>query len=185
MIHEIEGVERELGRVSSRPEIDLGTPILTYVELTPSGDPEAYSGRLRDVLAAVFDLAVRPGFDEDEVPVDTIPEWFVRACEDGAAVDSFVAEGQARHRELNSVGPWRIQDWLSRFDPELENRGWAFWDLTRSPDDSRRLRLWLDTWGEPFFAWEELRWLAYTCGAASVANPMVVKSEQWAREQSA
>jgi hypothetical protein len=185
MLHEIEGVKQERARVSSRPEIDANTPVIAYVELTPVSDPKAYSERLRAVFAAVFDLAMQPGFDEDEVPVGTIPEWFVRACEDGVAVDSFVAEGQARHGELNGVGPWRIQDWLSRFHPELENRGWAFWDLTRSPDDSRRLRLWLDTWGEPFFAWEELRWLAYTCGADFVANPMVVKSEQWAREQSA
>ncbi len=184
MLHEIEGVEQERARVSERPDSAAGIPVLTCVEVAPSGDPQVCSDRLRDVLAAVFGLAVRADFDEDEIPVDTLPGWFVDVCDASATTDALAVEGREKYRERTGAGPWKVQDWLSRFDPELEARGWAFWDLTRSPDDSGRLRIWLDTWGEPFFSWEDVRWLAHVCGADSVADPVVARSEQWAGERS-
>lgn len=76
------------------------------------------------------------------------------------------------------------QNWLSRFDPDLEVRGWAWWDLTAAPTGNGVLRLWVDTWGEPSFAWEDLRWLAFVAGARTVANPVLVKPEAWAGELS-
>ncbi|MER7307050.1 hypothetical protein [Streptomyces griseoluteus] len=97
-------------------------------------------------------------------------EWGVRAQ---------IAEGNA---ERTGVDPWEIQDWLFRFDPELEARGWEFWDLTRAADGSGRLNLWLDTWGEPMFSWEEPCWLLYACGAQAVTDPVVVGSGSWAAE---
>lgn len=185
LLYGIEGVEREFARVSGRPESDPDTPVLAHVAVKPNGDPEAYANRLRGVFAAVFALAAHADFDEDEVRVDTLPGWFVQICEGGAAADPFAVDGRERYTERTGDGPWEIQDWLSRFDPELEARGWAFWDLTCSADGGGRLNVWLDTWGEPFFSWEELRWLLYTCGAESLADPVVTKSDSWAQEQSA
>ncbi|MFV0127300.1 hypothetical protein ACLGI4_06240 [Streptomyces sp. HMX112] len=184
MLHEIEGVEQERSRVSGRPEIDPRVPLLAFVELDVEGTPEEYAGRLRGVLAAVYDLAAREDFDEEELPVDTVPAWFAGVCRGGGAAEPSAARGRERYTERTGDGPWELQDWLSRFDPELEARGWAFWDLTRSPGGAGRLRLWVDTWGEPFFSWEELRWLAYTCGARSVADPVLAKPEVWAGEAS-
>lgn len=185
MLHEIEGVEQERSRVSERPAIDPDVPLLAFVELDVEGSPDAYAHRLREVLAAVYDLAAREDFDEEELPVDTVPAWFAGVCRGGGAAKPFAAEGAERYTERTGDGPWELQDWLSRFDPELEARGWAFWDLTRSPADEGRLRLWVDTWGEPFFSWEELRWLTYTCGARTVADPVLVKPQVWAEEASA
>ncbi|MER6468097.1 hypothetical protein [Streptomyces collinus] len=149
-----------------------------------NGDPEAYADRLRGVFAAVFALAAHADFDEDEVPVDTLPDWFVQVCEGGAATP-FAVDGRERYAERTGDGPWEIRDWLSRFDPELEARGWEFWDVTRSADGTGRLNVWLDTWGEPFFSWEELRWLLHTCGADLVGDPVVAKTDSWAQEPSA
>ncbi|WP_432153137.1 hypothetical protein [Streptomyces tricolor] len=180
MQHDIEGVKREAARVSGRPESDPQTPVLAFVEVIPEGDPEEYARRLREVLAAVFRLAAQADFDREELPLETVPDWFVQVCQGGAATDSFATDGRARYAERTGDDPWEVQDWLSRFDPELEARGWAFWDLTHSAVGRGRLNLWLDTWGEPFFSWEELRWLLYTCGADSVADPVVTGADVWA-----
>ncbi|MDD9377628.1 hypothetical protein M8Z33_13360 [Streptomyces sp. ZAF1911] len=56
--------------------------------------------------------------------------------------------------------------------------------LTAAPTGNGVLRLWVDTWGEPSFAWEDLRWLAFVAGARTVANPVLVKPEAWAGELS-
>ncbi|MEU9603145.1 hypothetical protein [Streptomyces sp. NPDC048057] len=185
MLHEIEGVEQERERVSERPEIDPDVPLLSYVEVTVAGSPEAYAHRLREVLAAVYDLAVQEDFDEEVVSVDTLPAWFVGVCRDGGGTEPFAADGLAGYVERTGSGPWEIQDWLSRFDPELESRGWAFWDLTAPRDGGDRVRLWADTWGEPFFSWEELRFLTYVCGARAVEDPALAKPQVWAGETSA
>ncbi|MGX4689241.1 hypothetical protein [Streptomyces sp. JNUCC 63] len=50
---------------------------------------------MRDVFAAVFALAAHADFDEDEVRVDTLPDWFVQVCEGGAAADPFAVDGRA------------------------------------------------------------------------------------------
>lgn len=182
MLHEIEGVGRESKRVSGRPETASEAPVLAYIAVTPENDPETYANRLRDVLGAVFSLAVDADFDEGELPVDGIPDFFVDAGRDGGAVGPASEAARSRYRERTGAEPWEIQDWLFRFDPEMEARGWEFWDLTRAADGSGRLHLWLDTWGEPMFSWEELRWLLYACGAQTVADPEVVGSGSWAAE---
>jgi hypothetical protein len=64
-----------------------------------------------------------------------------------------------------------------QFDPESEFRGWAWWDLTQSGE--REARLWADTWGESFFASDELRWLVHVSGAVEVNGPTLEGSEAW------
>ncbi|MFJ8076690.1 hypothetical protein ACIQ7Q_22785 [Streptomyces sp. NPDC096176] len=184
MLHEIEDLEAEKSRVLERTEFDSAPPVLAFVEIEVDGDPADYSGRLRAALGAALDLAVSESFDDD-LPTGTVPAWFAGVCKDGEGpVEAFAARGRERYTERTGDGPWELQDWLSRFDPDLEVRGWAWWDLTGSPEGEGRLRLWLDTWGEAFFSWEDLRWLLYVCGARSVADPMLVKPEVWAREAS-
>ncbi|MEU9081553.1 hypothetical protein [Streptomyces sp. NPDC048357] len=185
MLHEIEDLEIERTRVSTRPESGSAPPVLAFFELAVDGDPVQYAGRLRAVMDAVLQIAATESFDDDDLPVGTIPEWFPRACRGGTSPEPFAAEGRERYSERTGSGPWDLQNWLSRFDPDLEVRGWAWWDLTRSPAGAEGLRLWTDTWGEPFFAWEDLRWLLYACGARTVADPVLAKPDVWAGEVSA
>ncbi|MER7821856.1 hypothetical protein ABTX85_04735 [Streptomyces sp. NPDC096097] len=182
MLHEIEDLEKERARVSARPDADSAPPVLAFFEVTVDGDPEQYAGRLRAVMDAVLGIAASESFDDDELPVDSIPAWFPAVCRGGASPEAFAAEGRDRYRERTGGEPWDLQNWLSRFDPDLEVRGWAWWDLTRPDGGTDRLRLWADTWGEPFFAWEDLRWLLHACGARTVADPVIAKSPVWAGE---
>ncbi|MBT2477544.1 hypothetical protein [Streptomyces sp. ISL-94] len=100
-------------------------------------------------------------------------------CRGGGCAEPFAAAGRDGYTARTGGAPWDRQNWLSRFDPDPEVRGWARWDLTRSPAGDGELRLWADTWGEAFFAWEHLRRLAYACGARSVVDPVLVKPEAW------
>jgi hypothetical protein len=72
---------------------------------------------------------------------------------------------------------WELQEWLFQFDPDSEFRGWAWWDLTQT--GVGRVRIWVDTWGESFFACNELRRLAYTAGADEVSGPILVRASDW------
>lgn len=184
MLHEIGDLELERSRISERAELSSAPPILAHFDLTVEGSAAAYAARLRGALSAVLALAMSQGFEGEDIPVDTVPEWFTGVCRgaDGPAVD-FARNGTERYFEATVSGPWELQDWLYRFDPDMDVRGWAWWDLTALPDG--RLRLWADTWGEPFFSWEDLRWLLYTCGARVVEGPVLVQPEVWAREVSA
>ncbi|MET9694008.1 hypothetical protein ABZY81_37190 [Streptomyces sp. NPDC006514] len=183
MLHEIEDLETERTRVSSRPGSDAAPPVLAFFELAVAGDPAQYAGRLRGVMDAVLEIAASGSFDDD-LPVSTLPAWFPRACRGGTSPEHFAAAGRRRYTERTGSGPWDLQNWLSRFDPDLEVRGWAWWDLTRPTGGADRLRLWTDTWGEPFFAWEDLRWLLHACGARTVADPVLAKPQVWVDEVS-
>ncbi|WP_267912897.1 hypothetical protein [Streptomyces adelaidensis] len=37
----------------------------------------------------------------------------------------------------------------------------------------------MDTWGESFFASDELRWAAYVSGADEVTGPILVRAADW------
>ncbi|MFI8876255.1 hypothetical protein [Streptomyces sp. NPDC055243] len=81
----------------------------------------------------------------------------------------FARGGREHYNSAFQGGSWRLQEWLYEFDPESETRGWAWWDLTRSAEGS--IRIWVDSWGESFFACGELRWLALVAGADEVSGP--------------
>lgn len=183
MLHGTEDIEAERSRLSHRPGFDTAPPVLARVELTVDGDPVRFADRLRAVLDSVLHIAATESFDgDDDLPAGTVPGWFSGVCRGGGPVEPFAARGSDRYAQRTGGAPWALQNWLSRFDPDLEVRGWAWWDLTAAPGGNGVLRLWLDTWGEPSFAWEELRWLAYTAGALAVTDPVVVKREARAAE---
>ncbi|MEU7583736.1 hypothetical protein AB0B50_39865 [Streptomyces sp. NPDC041068] len=48
-----------------------------------------------------------------------------------------------------------------------------------TPSADGKVRIWVDTWGESFFACDELRWLAYVAGADDVSGPHLAKVERW------
>ncbi|MFG2297744.1 hypothetical protein [Streptomyces sp. NPDC048603] len=186
MLHEIEGVEAEAARVAGRPEAAAGTPVLARFEVEPDGPAGEFAARVREVLGAVYGIAAEADFDsDDELPVDTLPAWFTGVCRGGAGTEDFAAAGRDRFTAAyDGCVPWEVQGWLARFDPEEEARGWAFWDLTHSPEVPGRLRLWVDSRGEPMFSWEELRFLLYTAGARSVQHPSVLDTGAWEAEES-
>lgn len=184
MLHEIEDIKMERSRTSERPDFGSAPPLLAHFDLTLDGSATAYADRLRNVMRSVLTLAMSQEFADEDIPVHSLPEWFINACRgaEGPA-EPFAQAGSRRYSEETGSAPWELQNWLYRFDPELEVRGWSWWDLTSLPDG--RLRVWTDTWGEPFFAWEDLRWLLYTCGARTIDGPVLRGPEVWAQEPSA
>lgn len=176
-MHEIEDIEQENRRLSSRPSPSEAPPVLCAFDVSLSGAIEEYETRLRSVLSAALGLAVSESFDED-LPVNTIPEWFATVS-GGTSVDikEFAVRGAERYAATIGGGAWRLQEWLFQFDPESESRGWAWWDLTDSSDGN--VRIWVDTWGESFFACDELRWAILTAGADEVHGPTLVRTTEW------
>jgi hypothetical protein len=85
---------------------------------------------------------------------------------------------------VNRTGqrPWSLQNWLYRFDPDEESRGWQWWDITSA--GSSRVRIWVDSWGEPSFGCLDLLWVAYVAGARHVDEPTVRRPESWIAEAS-
>ncbi|MFE3597813.1 hypothetical protein [Streptomyces sp. NPDC059142] len=183
MLHEIEDLRMEGSRTSGRPDFSSAPPVLAHFDLTVEAPADEYSFRLRSALNSVLTLAMSKEFEDDDFPIDTIPAWFSAVCHEGdGPVEDFARMGSLRYAEMTGRGPWALRSWLYRFDPEVEVRGWAWWDLTSLPHGG--LRLWADTWGEPSFAWEDLRWLLYACGASEVDGPILSRPEVWAAEDS-
>lgn len=75
------------------------------------------------------------------------------------------------------IRPWEIQDWLYRFDPDEDSRGWEWWDATLVGPS--RVHVWVDSWGESFFGCQELLWATYVAGAVRVVGPTLEKSTVW------
>lgn len=178
MIHEIEDIEQERIRLSHRPDADGAPPVLCAFDVRTSGPVSEFDTRLRSVLAPALDLATSQPFEGEDLPVDAIPDWFVAVGRgaSGPAPD-FARRGAEHYAAAIGQRTWDLQEWLYQFDPESEFRGWAWWDLTQAGEHGARI--WVDSWGESFFACDELRWLAYVCGGEEVVGPALVKSTEW------
>ncbi|MDQ0749169.1 hypothetical protein QF034_003400 [Streptomyces africanus] len=175
MMHESEDIEQERSRLSHGSASEDAPPVLCAFDLRTSCPVDEFGLRVRSVLDPALHLALSQPFEGEDLPVGGIPDWFVAAGRGGTGpVPDFAARGRERYTAAVGQGPWDVQEWLYQFDPESEFRGWAWWHLTRSGD--RRARIWVDSWGESFFACDELRWLAYVSGAEDVSGPALVKS---------
>ncbi|MER6087306.1 hypothetical protein [Streptomyces bluensis] len=181
MIHEIEDIEQELHRLSRRPSLEAAPPVLCAFDVLTSGQVQECGARIRSVLDTALNLAISESFDGDDLPTDRVPDWFAAVSgASSAPIPDFARCGMERYiAAVKGSGGrgWELQEWLYQFDPDSEFRGWAWWDLTQSGD--RLVRIWVDTWGESFFACDELRWLAYTSGGDEVSGPTLVRATDW------
>ncbi|MET7457361.1 hypothetical protein ABZT03_36960 [Streptomyces sp. NPDC005574] len=183
MIHSEESVAAELDRVRRRPAIESAPPVLAAFTVdVREGTSEAYALRVRRVLSAALHLACTAEFDDEDLPTDEFPEWFTTASVRDGEVPSeeFVRHGRTAYADRSGGGPWSLQNWIYRFDPDEDSRGWEFWDIVGVGPS--RLRVWVDSWGESFFGSLELLWLLYAAGATHVEGPEVLKAETWASE---
>ncbi|MFF4250917.1 hypothetical protein ACFY1L_06905 [Streptomyces sp. NPDC001663] len=177
MFHEIEDIEQERDRLSHRPSSEQVPPVLSAFDVRTYCSVPEFDAMLRSVLAPALQLAVSHPFDEGSLPVGTLPDWFVAASGTPASAPEHVRRGAERYSAAIGGGLWKPQEWLYQFDPESEFRGWAWWDLTQVGENLARV--WVDSWGESFFACDELRWAAYVSGAEEVTGPILVKSAEW------
>ncbi|MFI1399797.1 hypothetical protein [Streptomyces sp. NPDC020681] len=179
-MHSSESLEAELERLQRRPGADSAPPVLCEFAVDVSGDPTHYVNRLRSVLSAAVTLGATADFEEESLPVDDVPDWFVAISsgDEGRAPD-FAKNGRNAYRDRVDQ-PWELQNWLYRFDPDEDSRGWEWWDITAAGPS--RVHVWVDSWGESFFGCQELRWAAYTAGALRVEGPTVRRSEAWVTE---
>nr|WP_031507951.1 hypothetical protein [Streptomyces megasporus] len=184
MMHSEESLAAEFERLRRRPDAESAPPVLCEFTVDLPGDPEPYAERLRSVLSAAMGLGITEDFTEDDLPTDGVPDWFVAACsQDGDGAPDFARDGRAAYQAHTESRPWPLRNWLHRFDPDDDSRGWQWWDITRTGPS--RVRIWVDGWGESFFGCQELRWAAYTAGARHVDGPAVQNRDVWAGERSA
>ncbi|MFD7299602.1 hypothetical protein ACFV83_01500 [Streptomyces pharetrae] len=182
MIHSEESVAAELDRVAQRPPAGAAPPVLAaFTVEVAAGSPEEYAQRVRHVLTAALRLACTAEFDGADLPANDFPDWFTGvSARDGEATETFAGDGRAAYRNAGGGNAWSLQNWIYRFDPDNDSRGWEFWDVI--PVGPSRVRVWVDSWGESFFGSLELLWLLYTAGGAHVEGPEVHPASAWASE---
>ncbi|MEV0253732.1 hypothetical protein AB0H82_05565 [Streptomyces sp. NPDC050732] len=179
MMHETEDIEQERLRVARRPSVQDAPPVLCWFDVTPTVPVGTYTARLRAVLDVALGIALSADFGEEELPADSVPGWFAAVSGPRfAEAPEFARRGRERYAAEIRGGDWELHTWLHEFDPDSESRGWAWWDLTHSKGDGTA-RIWVDTWGESFFACDELRWLAYVAGSDSVSGPCLARAGRW------
>ncbi|MEU8679938.1 hypothetical protein [Streptomyces sp. NPDC048611] len=187
MLHEIDDLRRERQRVEARPSPEEAPPVLAVFAVATSADPRDYIRRVRSVLSAALDLAVSESFADEDLPTAGIPAWFAAVSgAPGGRIPEFSRHGRDRYRTAVNGKPWDLQWWLFEFAPDNEFRGWAWWDVTQTDvpqaAEERRVRVWVDSWGESFFACDEFRWLLHTAGADEVSGPSLADASEWVRE---
>ncbi|GGP16472.1 hypothetical protein LDL08_26480 [Nonomuraea glycinis] len=168
----------ELERIDISPtKKTKGPPIFATFLVTTNVDAVDYVTRLRAVLSAAIRTANQADFDSEAIPEILIPDWFAEVTRGSVVVgcDHTASSGSQQYVSRHGEEPWELQDWLFCFDPQL--RGWAWWDVTMLSKNS--VLLWVDSSGEPAFPCEELRWLAYACGAKKVEGPLLRRLWEW------
>ncbi|WP_330452764.1 MULTISPECIES: hypothetical protein [unclassified Streptomyces] len=182
MMHSSDSLAAELRRLQVRPDVESAPPVLSLFAVDVSGDVAEYEQRLRSVLSAAVRLGATADFEQESLPVNDVPSWF-------AAVGSGHEERAPQFARAGREGyvahtrggrPWETQDWLYRFAPDEDSRGWEWWDATAVGPS--RVHIWVDSWGESFFGCQELLWAAYVAGAARVDGPTLQKSAVWSAE---
>jgi hypothetical protein len=150
-------------------------PGLACLEVEPSIPADVYADRIRSVLTAALEILLADRL-RDRVAQESLPAWF-------RAGDATSDAGRRNYEAHVGEPGWRLDDWLSRFDPDLDVRGWEWWDMTQPPGRDS-VRVWVDPRGEVFFAHLDLLWLCYSAGAVSVSRPELVETPVWLGEPS-
>lgn len=182
MMHSSESVAEELRRLRHDPSTAVVPPVLARFVVDVFGDSATYVERLRSGLSPSLRRGHTADFEADTLPVDDVPDWFVAVSSptEAAPVPEFARNGRDAYREHTGGRPWDVQDWLYRFDPDDDSRGWEWWGVTQVGPS--RVHVWVDSWGESFFGCQDLLWVAYTAGALHVDGPTVQRSATWAAE---
>ncbi|MFJ7044837.1 hypothetical protein ACIQVC_15690 [Streptomyces sp. NPDC101112] len=158
MIHTLQDISRELERASQRPPRNEAPPVLSTFDVTTFDSADEYVAGLRSTLCAALKLAISESFDGEDLPTQGIPQWFIAASGDSPATPpDFAARGLELYlaQVKGGIGRgWQLQEWLYH------------------------VRIWVDSWGESFFACDELRWLAYTAGGQDVSGPVLPNSDK-------
>ncbi|NLU71302.1 hypothetical protein HCC61_01060 [Streptomyces sp. HNM0575] len=181
MIHDLDSVQAELERLRTGADADLVPPVLSVFVVEIEGDPHEYEQALKDVMDVALGLGLTEEFEGEDVPVEAVPDWFVTVSSaDPSRAPSAARRGREQYLARVASGPWPVQEWLYRFCPEEDSRGWAWWDLTHPSKGT--VHIWVDSWGEDFFGCDDLRWLAYAAGARNVAGPELRSAESWKKD---
>lgn len=186
MMHTGDSLAAELQRIQDRPSAESAPPpVLSLFVVGISGDTSEYEQRLRSVLFPAVRLGATADFEQESLPVDGVPDWFAAVSSgDEEQAPQFARAGHDGYVEHTGGGrPWELQEWLYRFDPDEDSRGWEWWDATQA--GPARVHIWVDSWGESFFGCQDLLWAAYAAGAVRVDGPAVRKSAVWSAEQNA
>lgn len=183
MMHNSDSLAAEFQRLRERPNIESAPPVLSLFVVDASGDAAEYEQRLRSILSPAVRLGATADFEQESLPVDDVPVWFAAVSSgDEERTPQFARAGHEGYVEHTGGGrPWEMQDWLYRFDPDEDSRGWEWWDAT--PAGPSRVHIWVDSWGESFFGCQELLWAAYAAGAVRVDGPTLQKSTVWSAER--
>ncbi|MFE9304852.1 hypothetical protein [Streptomyces sp. NPDC006856] len=189
MMHTSDSLAAEHRHVRERPDTDAAPPVLSLFVVDVEGDAGAYVERLRSVLAPAVRLGRTADFEQESLPVDGIPGWFAAVASGSDSGDEertpqFARAGREAYAVHTGGGrPWDLQDWLYRFDPDEDSRGWEWWDATVAGPS--RVHVWVDSWGESFFGCQDLLWAVFTAGALRVEGPTVQKAAVWSAQRDA
>ncbi|MEU0102010.1 hypothetical protein [Streptomyces sp. NPDC006267] len=185
MMHTCDSLAAELQRVRSRPGAAAAPPVLSLFVVDVQGDAAEYARRLRSVISPAVRLGSTADFEQESLPVDGVPDWFAAVSSQAPEqAPQFARAGRDRYAEHIGGGrPWGLQDWLYRFDPDEDSRGWEWWDAT--PVGPSRVHIWVDSWGEYSFGCQELLWAACTAGAVRIDGSAVHTSAVWSAERDA
>ncbi|KPM55132.1 hypothetical protein ACG83_17615 [Frankia sp. R43] len=146
-------------------------------------DADAYSGRLRSLIAAAIEICMAADFEHDDVSEDGLPSWFLNlsdGSEDEAYGDAVGSAGKSRYLEVRDDRAWDAGEWIYCFDPDL--RKWSWWDITVVDDGV--VCVWVDTKGEAHIPCEELWWAVFVAGAQEVQTMTLETSSIWSQQDS-
>ncbi|MGW7095674.1 hypothetical protein [Streptomyces sp. NPDC054874] len=193
MTHTVDSLAAELRRLRDRPSAAVAPPVLSLFAVDVSGGAAEYGRRLRTVLSAAVRLGRTADFEQENLPVDGVPDWFAAVSSGSGeratprfarATPQFARAGRDGYVTHTGGGrPWELHDWLHRFAPDESSRGWEWWDATQVGPS--RVHLWVDSWGESIFGCQELLWAAWAAGAVRVDGPVVHRSAVWSAERNA
>jgi hypothetical protein len=161
----------ELDRVLRRPDTTPDEPLSAfYVEVEDWNAVEGFGRRLRELVYAGVKAEQEADFSAEAVSEDDVPAWARESWE-------AAAERYAAHRGDEE---WTVQDVLYSFEPG--QRAWSWWDVTKQFGNT--VAIWVDSQGEAVYNCEELRWLAYLCGARALVGPLLRDPQEWQRSAS-
>lgn len=173
-------LEQEVPRTEIRPSEDP-VHLLALLKVQPAISGPEYATRLRKLIREALKVCATVDFEEDDVPTDSLPEWFLSITDGTSAtpdIGSPESIGKSRYLAARENEAWEAEEWIYCFDPDL--RKWSWWDATE--DGHGNVSIWVDTLGEGHIPCEELWWAVYVAGAESVEPLTLEYSSDWAAQ---